>query len=199
MHRKPLKSLINQYRQYRDFWQTALDGKSSENHEALDRFENFILTTTNCFQRTHSAGHVTASALVINEDFSEVLLTLHQKLGKWLQLGGHCDGDSDTLNVAMREVFEESGLKDISPLRWSRSEDIIPFDFDIHEIPARPGEEAHYHFDVRYIFIANSTENLVISNESKDLKWVPWKKAFVLTNEISMKRQFYKGMWLGRS
>jgi len=95
------------------------------------------------------------------------LLTLHAKLGHWMQLGGHCDGIRDPFFVAWKEAYEESGLKDITPVS-----DAI-FDIGIHSIPEHKGVPEHRHYDVRYLFVADPAEPLGISEESLDLKWVP--------------------------
>jgi 8-oxo-dGTP pyrophosphatase MutT (NUDIX family) len=95
------------------------------------------------------------------------LLTHHKKLGRWLQLGGHADGDSQVMRVASREAEEESGLKQLALV----SREI--FDIDVHLIPERGQEPAHYHYDVRFLFEADKNETLVVSEESNDLAWVP--------------------------
>src|SRR5258706_12466368 len=69
-----------------------------------------LLDHPRCFHRDHLPGHITASAWIVNEDFSKVLLILHAKLGRWLQPGGHADGDENVLSVASREAEEETGL-----------------------------------------------------------------------------------------
>ena len=89
-------------------------------------------------------GHITGSAWVVDIAGNRVLLADHAKLGRWLQPGGHSDGDPDTLAVALREAREESGL-DVRAL-----DDAI-FDIDVHRIPARGDEPAHLHFDVRFL------------------------------------------------
>lgn len=96
-----------------------------------------------------------------------MLLTLHAKLGRWLQLGGHCDGIRDPFFVAWKEAYEESGLREITPV----SDGV--FDVGIHRIPEHKGVPEHFHYDVRYLFVANPSETLRISEESLDLKWVP--------------------------
>ncbi len=128
----------------------------------------FVKSTENCFERTHTAGHITGSAWLLNPTGDKALMSLHRKLKRWVQPGGHADGQCDTLSVALREAEEESGISGISPI----SEDI--FDIDIHPIPARPGEEAHYHYDIRYLLRAPH-ENVVISDESDALEW--WSAA----------------------
>lgn len=137
-----------------------------EQRSVADTIRQFILSTPDCFHRTHQAGHITGSAWLVNPQGNKVLLTLHHKLGRWLQPGGHADGNSNPMSVALQEATEESGLQGITAL----SQDI--FDIDIHRIPARPatGEPAHYHYDIRYLLKAPH-ENYSISEESDDLAW----------------------------
>lgn len=127
---------------------------------------DFVVETPDCFQRTHQQGHITGSAWLLNSRGDAALLTLHRKLGRWLQPGGHADGDPNPLRVALREAEEESGLTGIRPL----STDI--FDVDIHRIPARPqaGEPEHQHYDIRFILQAQD-ENFICSAESQALDW----------------------------
>lgn len=94
------------------------------------------------------------------------LLTLHAKLGCWLQLGGHCDGIHDPFFVAWKEAYEESGLKSIEPVG-----DGI-FDLGIHRIPEYKGVPEHFHYDARYLFVADPADPLGITDESIDLKWI---------------------------
>jgi 8-oxo-dGTP pyrophosphatase MutT (NUDIX family) len=117
-----------------------------------------------------------------------VLLTHHRKLGRWLQLGGHSDGDPDTLGVAQTEASEESGLC-VRPL----SEAV--FDLDVHEIPARKGDPAHWHFDVRFALQVTGSEDFRVSGESLDLAWVPIDRLGEYTDEASMLRMARK--WPG--
>lgn len=140
--------------------------KHPEQRAVADAMQQFIRSTPDCFERGHSAGHITGSAWLVNPRGDKVLLTLHHKLGRWLQPGGHADGDTDILRVAMREAEEESGICGISAL----SPEI--FDIDIHLIPARPaaGGPAHYHYDIRYLLKAPH-ENYAISPESDELAW----------------------------
>ena len=132
--------------------------------ELVNRFDSFINENVDCFDRSNLEGHVTGSAWLVSPDGRQALLTHHKKLGRWLQLGGHSDGEPDTLLVSQREAEEESGLK-VQPL----GETI--FDIDIHEIPVRGDEPAHLHFDVRFLFRARDLR-FVGSSESHDLRWV---------------------------
>lgn len=114
----------------------------------------------------NSKGHLTGSAWIVNRDRTMVLLTHHRKLNKWLQLGGHTEENENVLETALREAKEESGLSNIICL----SENI--FDIDVHIIPERKAEKEHFHYDIRFIFEANSEDKLLVSSESKALKWV---------------------------
>ena len=130
-----------------------------ERREVAEQIMRFVESTEDCFERSHEAGHITGSAWLLNPDGSKALLTLHRKLGLWLQPGGHSDGDADTLRVALREATEESGIAGIEAL----STEI--YDVDVHTIPAAPGVPAHLHYDVRYLLRAPH-ERFVISAES---------------------------------
>ncbi|MDP1678215.1 MAG: NUDIX hydrolase [Bacteroidota bacterium] len=157
-------------------------------HEAemRTRIIRFVEENSDCFERTLLIGHITASALIVNKQRTHTLMTHHQKLDKWLQLGGHSDGDTNTFNVALREALEESGLKTIKPI----SENI--FDVDVHEIPARKNEPAHYHYDIRFLFEADNTEDLILTNESNDLQWIPLEHMEEYTTEESVMRMVRK-------
>jgi len=130
------------------------------------RLLDFVGSAPAPFSNDPAQGHVTGSAFVLSADFQSVLLTHHAKLGRWLQLGGHCDGVADVPFVALREAYEESGLSQISFV----SRDV--FDVDIHEIPARKSDPAHLHYDVRYLMQAKAGE-IKRSSESLALAWVP--------------------------
>ena len=158
-----------------------------EEQSFRDKFLDLIENYENCFDRSLSIGHITASSWIVNETRSHALLTHHAKLNLWLQLGGHVDGDSDILNAALREAQEESGLENILVLKPSI------YDIDIHKIPARKHEPEHYHYDIRYLFMANQHDSLIVSNESKDLKWVALEKIPALVhNERSITRMVEK-------
>jgi 8-oxo-dGTP pyrophosphatase MutT (NUDIX family) len=122
----------------------------------------------------------------VNATGCEVLLTHHRKLDRWLQLGGHADGDGDVLGVAMKEAEEESGLTDFSHVGHGI------FDIDIHLIPERKGEPAHFHYDVRYVLRANGCLDFTVSEESHDLRWVKLDGVKTLTSEPSMMRMVAK-------
>lgn len=119
------------------------------------------------FTRERLAGHFTGSAWLVSADGKRVLLTHHRKLQRWLQLGGHADGDHDLAAVALREAEEESGLPGLS-LASSAI-----FDLDRHWIPERKEVPGHWHYDVRYVVVAGEDEQFVVSEESLELAWRP--------------------------
>ncbi len=125
-----------------------------------------LLHDDDAFVRDRLAGHFTASTWIVNPDRTHALLTLHKKLGRWLQLGGHADGDENLPRVAMKEATEESGLLSL------RLVDPEIFDIDKHIIPERKGVPEHYHYDVRFLIEADLNEPLVLSNESISLAWI---------------------------
>ena len=176
MHRQSLLDQLSEY---------AI--RHPEEGEVIDRFICFVKEETGCFERSLAKGHITGSAWVVNADGSEVLLTHHRKLDRWLQLGGHADGESDVLAVALMEAVEESGLSDFTQLGSGI------FDIDIHAIPARKGEPEHFHYDVRYLLRANGSTAYTVSDESHDLRWVKPEVVESLTSEPSMMRMV--GKW----
>lgn len=129
-------------------------------------FLRFLTSDPAVFERSHAPGHFTGSAWLVSADGERVLLTHHRKLDRWLQLGGHADGDCDLARVALREAEEESGLSEL------RVEPAI-FDLDRHLIPARGDEPAHWHYDVRYVVWASGREAFALSEESLALAWRP--------------------------
>lgn len=134
--------------------------------EHLKKIIAFINSNNNQFSRTNLLGHIVGSAYLFNEDFSKVLLTHHKFLNRWLQFGGHSDGEKNTLSVAMRETFEESGISNIKPVNGEI------FDVDAHIIPEnkKKNEPEHYHYDIRFL-LTTSQKNYIVSDESTELGW----------------------------
>ena len=163
--------------------------RAADAHEAAMVAETirFVEAEPECLWRSCAPGHLTGSAWIVDTARERTLLTHHLKLEKWLQLGGHADGDGDLLAVALREGAEESGL---TRLRAVSAE---IFDVDRHWIPARKADPAHWHYDVRFMIEADPSEPLVrAANESKELAWVPVAEVTRLNPEESMARMVRK-------
>ena len=131
--------------------------------------------------RSRLEGHLTSSALVLDSTGQKILLLHHRKLGRWLQLGGHCDGDGNLPGVALREACEESGIPNL---------EIVPeiIDVDIHEIPERPREPRHLHLDSRFLVIAPEGAQPRGNHESNDLRWMSFDEVKALDVDNSVMR-----------
>lgn len=155
-------------------------------------FALFLAGDAPVFSRANLQGHFTGSAWLVSADGARVLLTHHRKLGRWLQLGGHADGDEDLARVALREAEDESGLSDLVIA------DPHIFDIDRHWIPTRRDEPGHWHYDVRFVVRATGSEKFAVSEESLELAW------FVIDSiahdsdaDVSLRRMAQK--WLRRA
>lgn len=147
----------------------------------VKRFQELLLHP-DAYQRTHLPGHITGSAFIVSPDLEKTLLVHHAKLNRWLQPGGHCDGDQDVTRVALREGEEETGLH---TLRLSTS---AIFDLDIHPIPQRKDFPAHDHYDVRFLVYGDPSEPIVVSEESFDVRWVTLSQLEDYSKEESVLR-----------
>lgn len=145
---------------------------------------------TKAFSRTNITAHFTASAWIINPNSNEVLLIHHNKLNKWLQPGGHADGETDLEKVARKEAKEETGLENL------KLASNILFDIDIHFIPENKGIPEHYHYDVRFAYFCMNKEKTQINSESNDFKWVNLDKVKNITQEPSILRMVEKSNYL---
>ena len=129
-----------------------------------DAYLEFLDTHDDAMWRACVPGHLTASTLVLAHDRRSVLLTLHGKIGRWLQMGGHCEpGDATLRDAATREAHEESG---IAGLRLTA----VPVRLDQHRVGCHGGA---WHLDVQYVAVAAPGAVEVISEESLDLRWWP--------------------------
>lgn len=145
-------------------------------HPCADEKEARDVAFVRGFLRAHPAdahlrsqldGHLTGSGFVLDATRTKLLLLHHGRLNRWLQPGGHGEGETDPLQIALREIEEETGLRDLQPLGEGL------FDVDVHGIPARPGEPAHLHLDLRYAFVAAASAAPRLSHESRELRWFP--------------------------
>lgn len=147
-----------------------------------DRFAVLLDDGHLAYTRERVSGHLTASAWVLEESRTRVLLVHHRKLGKWLQPGGHADGATALLQVAQTEVREETGLA-TTPILPDRV-----FDLDIHPIPDHGGVPAHEHFDVRFLLEATGAQQPRNNHESHDARWVDLHRLEELSTEESLLR-----------
>ena len=140
--------------------------------------------------RRERPGHFTASALVLNARRDRVLLLHHTKLRIWVQPGGHADGNANLLAVALSEATEETG---IAGLRiWGEA-----IDLDIHEV-APPKEDAHLHYDVRFLALAPRSAVLNANHESTAQRWVSPNELAALGVDLGLQRLAETGLALAR-
>jgi 8-oxo-dGTP pyrophosphatase MutT (NUDIX family) len=157
-----------------------------DQQSAKDRIRQFVLLNPRCFERSLVEGHITASAWIVDRTRTHALLHHHRKLGRWLQPGGHADGEADVLCVALKEAREETGMVELRPI----SHEI--FDLDVHEIPARGADPAHYHHDVRFLIEGDRNATPVASDESREVTWIPLATIGNWTSEESVLRMVRK-------
>lgn len=173
------QSLISEIKQYQSEFEAEETFKT--------RILQLLQTYPNCFERSLLLGHVTASAWVLNHSKNAVLLLHHAKLNKWLQPGGHADGNEDVRQVALKEAEEETG---ISGFEMGVNQ---IFDIDIHTIPKRKSVPEHEHFDIRFMLIAPKGAVPSINHESNAMEWVPIDELEKrVQNEPSLFRMYLK-------
>ncbi|MFC3277576.1 NUDIX hydrolase [Xanthomonas fragariae] len=163
--------------------------------ELAEQFAQLLDDATDPFVRERVEGHFTGSAWLVSADGTRTLLTHHRKLQRklqrWLQPGGHADGDRDLAQVALREAEEESGLNGLRLL------DADIFDLDRHWIPAHGEVAGHWHYDARYVVVAGADEEFEVSEESLALAWRPIAELLAEPAlDPSMRRLAEK--WVGR-
>ncbi|WP_434031283.1 NUDIX hydrolase [[Pseudomonas] boreopolis] len=144
---------------YRERWR--------EEAAVADAFLELLDDAADPFVRERLAGHFTASSWLVSRDRRCTLMTHHRKLRRWLQLGGHADGERDLARVALKEAEEESGLAGLALAGPAI------FDLDRHWIPERGDVPGHWHYDARYVVLAGEDEAFAVSEESLALAWRP--------------------------
>ena len=157
MHRNELLKLLSNY-------QSRFMDEVAYVRRAID----FIKENENVFDRAMPV-HITASAWVVSPDREKILLMHHRKYGQWFQPGGHADGDTDVLRVALRECAEETGL---DPSQITLLNPAI-FDVDIHDVPTLGQVPAHGHIDVRFVVEIDDSLPIPGNNESHAVEWFP--------------------------
>jgi 8-oxo-dGTP pyrophosphatase MutT (NUDIX family) len=156
-------------------------------------FLKYLNTFDNYLERENEYGHMCSSAFVLNKERTKILMIHHNIYNSWGWLGGHCDGDSDFLHVAIKEVKEESGLEQVTPL----SEEI----FTLDTLPVlghtKRGKyvPAHVHLSVAYLLEADENQEIHIQEEENSgVKWIPIKEMVALADEPYMKPVYAKAI-----
>jgi len=157
MHRQELLQLLKNYKT-----------RFMDELAFVNRSIAFVEQNTQVFLRELKPAHVTGSAWVVNQDRSRALMMHHKKLNAWYQPGGHADGDSDIIRVALRETAEETGI-DPSEIKLVSGE---IFDVDIHTVPAHGTDSAHEHVDIRFLIEINDQLPVPGNDESHEVLWI---------------------------
>ena len=145
----------------------------------------------NLLSRGTLIAHITVSAWITNKTMDKVLMNYHNIYKNWGWLGGHADGMDDLLQVAKKEIYEESGLSNITPLTTNIiSLEALPV---VSHIKNEKFVSSHIHLNVTYLFMANEEDMLVVNkNEGSGLKWVIKEEAPIITHEEQMKPIYIK-------
>jgi 8-oxo-dGTP pyrophosphatase MutT (NUDIX family) len=151
----------------------------------------FVDAHPDALHRSCLEGHLTGSALVVDAAAERVLLLFHRKLQRWLQPGGHVDGDANLAAAAQREASEETGIHGLRVV-------VPPLDLDIHEVRP-PGEPPHLHLDVRYLVMAPAGAVGRGNHESEALRWVRAAEVADLDLDAGTVRLLERGLALARS
>ena len=177
MHRQELLQLLNRH-----------DTRFLEEAGFVQRARAFVEVNTDVFDREHLPMHVTGSAWVVSQDFSQALIMHHVKQDQWFQPGGHADGDADILRVALRETAEETG---IDPEHVQLLTDEV-FDVDIHVIPGSVHGPWHEHIDIRFLVQIDNRLPVPGNDESHEVLWVELRNVSAYNNNRSTWRMVEK-------
>lgn len=154
---------------YKQAFQTY-QPKNEQETKDKELILSFIERNPDALDRTNLTAHITASSIVLNEEFDHILFAFHHIYQSWSWLGGHNDGDPDLLHVAMKEAMEETGIKNIRPLSdHMMMLDVIQVTNHIKHGSYVPD---HLHLNATYFFVANQKDELVINHqENSGVKW----------------------------
>jgi 8-oxo-dGTP pyrophosphatase MutT (NUDIX family) len=155
------------------------------------RMRELIDTRPQPLERSERPGHFTGSALVVHADLERTLVLFHAKLQIWVQPGGHADGNANLPAVALQEAEEETGIEGLHI--WP-----VAVDLDIHWVEP-PGEEAHEHFDVRFVVLAPQGARIRGNHESEAQRWVRPEELAGLGADAGLQRLAANGLALARS
>ncbi len=137
--------------------------------------------------RTTAPGHLTGSALVVDHTGERVVVLLHTKLRRWLQPGGHADGDHELAGVALKEATEETGIEGLRVL-------VPAVDLDVHRVDHGDALGEHLHLDLRFVVVAPPEARIVGNHESTELRWVDLDELAELADEEGILRLARAGL-----
>lgn len=137
--------------------------------------------------RRTAPGHLTGSALVVDAARQRVLVLLHTKLGRWLQPGGHADGDLELAGVALREATEETGIVGLRVL-------LPAVDLDLHPVDHGDVLGRHLHLDLRFVVLAPPEAVVVGNHESQALRWLTLPELEQVADEVGLVRLARSGL-----
>lgn len=137
--------------------------------------------------RRTAPGHLTGSALVVDDRREHVLVLLHTKLQRWLQPGGHADGDHELAGVALKEATEETGIVGLRVL-------VPAVDLDVHQVDHGDELGQHLHLDLRFVVVAPPEAEVVGNHESQGLRWVTLEQLEELADEEGLVRLARAGL-----
>jgi 8-oxo-dGTP pyrophosphatase MutT (NUDIX family) len=136
----------------------------AEQEQTRQRFVDLLAGHPDALLRTCRPGHLTGSAVVVDAAASRLLVLWHNKAQRWLQPGGHADGDGNLAHVAWREACEETGIEALQV--------VVPaLHLDVHEFRP-PDEDPHLHFDIRFLVLAPAGAVVAHNDESSGAQWV---------------------------
>lgn len=144
----------------------------SESNELKPLLFHVEKNINSLYDRKNFPGHITASGFILKDN--HLLCIFHPFIKKWFQPGGHIEEGEKPLEASFREVLEETGLH-VTLHPWHGSKN-VPFDIDIHYIPAndKKNEPGHYHYDFRYLFQVDTSKDSLLSE--LDSKWIPFEQ-----------------------
>lgn len=138
-------------------------------------------------RRDTAPGHLTASAVVVDAEGQRCVLLKHTKLRRWLQPGGHADGDHELAGVALREAAEETGIRDLAVL-------VPAIAVDVHDVDHGDRLGAHRHLDVRFVVAAPRGAVLRGNHESSELRWVTPAECLELSGDDALTQLLHLGL-----
>lgn len=158
--------------------------RAAERDRVLDLLD---LHGVSLADRTTAPGHLTGSALVVDAAGERVVVLLHTKLRRWLQPGGHADGDHELAGVALKEATEETGIEGLRVL-------VPAVDLDVHEVDHGDDLGLHLHLDLRFVVVAPEDARIRGNHESLDLRWVDLDELVELADEEGLVRLARAGL-----